>query len=90
MSVRRRLQRTVRRHRNWLLHFNGASIASWLPTFSLEVHQEDDPQWIGNSVAQLHREVRAHSRIHILYTCSGRTKKHIGLTCRSITGILQR
>ena len=25
--------------RNSLLYFNGASIASWLPTFSLEVHQ---------------------------------------------------
>lgn len=25
--------------RNWLLYFNGASIATWLPSFSLELHQ---------------------------------------------------
>lgn len=38
--------------RNWLLHFNGASIASWLPTFSLELHQEDT---LINDTAALHR-----------------------------------
>ena len=46
------------RNRNWLLHFNGASIASWLPMISLELHQEDDPRWIGNDPAELHRGVR--------------------------------
>ena len=40
--------------RNWLLHFNGASIASWLPTFSLELHQEDT---LINDTATLHRGV---------------------------------
>ena len=39
--------------RNWLLRFNGASIASWLPTFSLELHQEDDSRWISDA-AELH------------------------------------
>lgn len=43
-----------RNARNWLLHFNGASIASWLPTFSLELHQEDT---LINDTATLHREV---------------------------------
>ena len=42
------------RRRNWLLHFNGASIASWLPTFSLELHQEDA---LINDAAALHRGV---------------------------------
>ena len=46
------------RNRNWLLHFNGASIASWLPMISLELHREDDPRWIGNDPAELHRGVR--------------------------------
>ena len=43
-----------RNPRNWLLHFNGASIASWLPTFSLELHQEDT---LINDTAALHRGV---------------------------------
>ena len=45
-----------RNARNWLLHFNGASIASWLPTFSLELHQEDT---LINDTAALHRGVGA-------------------------------
>ena len=42
--------------RNWLLHFNGASVANWLPTFSLQLHQDgDDARW--TDAAELHREV---------------------------------
>lgn len=55
---RGRWRRNMWRNRNWLLHFNGASIASWLPMISLELHQEDDPRWIGNDPAELHRGVR--------------------------------
>ena len=46
--------RRFRRHRNWLLHFNGASIASWLPTFSVELHEDG---MIGPDLADLHRGV---------------------------------
>ena len=53
---RRRLQRNIRNAHNWLFRFNGASIASWLPTFSVELHQED-PRWV-NDAAELHRVVR--------------------------------
>ena len=57
-GVRGRWRRRFRRHRNWLLHFNGASIASWLPTFSVELH---DHGLIGNDLADLHRGVgQAH------------------------------
>ena len=49
--------RRFRRHRNWLLHFNGASIASWLPTFSVELH---DDGLIGQDLADLHRGVSNH------------------------------
>ncbi len=51
-----RLNRNMRNARNWLLRFNGASIASWLPTFSLELHQDDDARWISDA-AELHRVV---------------------------------
>ena len=47
-----------RNPRNWLLHFNGASIASWLPTFSLELHQEDT---LINDTAALHRGVSSYN-----------------------------
>ncbi len=53
----RRLRRNMRNARNWLLRFNGASIASWLPTFSLELHREEDPHWISDA-AELHRVVK--------------------------------
>lgn len=53
---RGRLRRNIRHPRNWLLHFNGASIASWLPTFSVELHQEDGGI-LGNDVTELHRRV---------------------------------
>ena len=53
---RPRLQRNARNAHNWLFRFNGASIASWLPTFSVELHQED-PDWV-NDAAELHRVVR--------------------------------
>lgn len=52
----RRLRRNMQNARNWLLRFNGASIASWLPTFSLELHQEDNMHWISDA-AELHRVV---------------------------------
>lgn len=51
-----RVHRNMRNARNWLLRFNGASIASWLPTFSLELHQDDDARWISDA-AELHRVV---------------------------------
>lgn len=40
----RRLRRRGRnaRRRNWLLHFNGASIATWFPSFSIQLHRDDD------------------------------------------------
>lgn len=54
--------RRFRRHRNWLLHFNGASIASWLPTFSVELH---DDGLIGQDIADLHRGVgQTHTHTH--------------------------
>eukprot|EP00731_Ephydatia_muelleri_P026764 Em0018g864a len=51
-------------HHNWLLHFNGASIASWLPTFSLQLHQDGDPQLVGNDAASLHR---AAQQVHTMF-----------------------
>ena len=39
------------------LFISGASIASWLPTFSLQLHQDGDPQLVGNDAASLHRAV---------------------------------
>ena len=58
--MRGRWRRRFRRHRNWLLHFNGASIASWLPTFSVELH---DDGVIGQDLADLHRGVREASSV---------------------------
>ena len=46
--------RRFHRPRNWLLHFNGASIASWLPTFSVELHEDG---LISQDLADLHRGV---------------------------------
>ena len=51
----RRFRNHAWRRSNWLLHFNGASIATWLPTFSLELHQDDEMD--GNDAAELHRGV---------------------------------
>ena len=53
-----------RNPRNWLLHFNGASIASWLPTFSLELHQEDT---LINDTAALHRGVSSCNYCSLVY-----------------------
>lgn len=56
-SNRRRQNTRNGRSRNWLLYFNGASIASWLPTFSLELHNtpdEGDAVFTGNS-PEFHR-----------------------------------
>ena len=64
----RRLRRGGRNaRRNWLLHFNGASIASWLPTFSLQLHQEDE-NWISNA-EDLHREVTVILFVLFMIVC---------------------
>ncbi|XP_019849864.1 PREDICTED: E3 ubiquitin-protein ligase AMFR-like [Amphimedon queenslandica] len=53
----------TRRRRNWLLYFNGASIASWLPTFSLELHQPP-PHHHNTFNADMDREV---NHVHTMF-----------------------
>ena len=74
----RRFRRNMRNARNWLLRFNGASIASWLPTFSLELHQEDGQRWISDA-ADVHRVVssriteKRHNQLAVIQRWSPHT-----------------
>ena len=63
----RRLQRNIRNAHNWLFRFNGASIASWLPTFSVELHQED-LHWV-NDAEELHRVVSVPEAVRVWCVC---------------------
>ena len=77
------VQGRLRRHRNWLLHFNGASIASWLPTFSVELH---DDGVIGQDLADLHRGVgnivtQPNSQCSTVPYIVGMDKSNLLLTC---------